>query len=1125
MLQYAGSLPGLSLAVGQIVDTKDGRLSYKADSLPGSGGGALFNLNWRVIGMHALADPEYKTNQGLTISELLDGLRDTPVWPDIVAFHKLADLSVTPTPPAVARSLSANQSGAESNLLRAAVFWDVDPAEFTADELKKLKPLVANPSAKRLTLKTEERQRLLESAPSLAVLQQARGKTPPTDARQAVIDRILQGGDFDFSAIAETDLPYWLQAVRWFANVVPDLPTPKAINRTLQRRRVRSQFNPIVEDFQGRTAELAKISSWFNNPKAGPMVVTGIGGVGKSSLVARFALSLPAKTLLLWLDFDRADLAPDNARSVLTQLIQQASVQIDDFANLELPPPAQQEKGTGLVELAKQATKQEQLAAERVGAELARHMNGAVPPLLVLDGFEVAQHAEHHNKIWNVLKSVLEKLPALRVIVSGRAEVSGLRLAGRKARSMHLTGIPRSDAKTWLHKQGITDESKLEQLLDMADGVPLNLKFVVRLAEAGDDFADLPKLQQEMNSAYLNNRILIRVLDPEIRDTNLVADVLVLRRITPDLIGAVVPERLPLGLTPDEVFDRLKNALDLVDTQSIFTNLTGNTSGNTEKAFWLRPELRIGTLRLLETADANRVRGIDERAAHWYAQQDSENSIYAAELVYHRLRLGDIPGAETAWSNDCIKFLQRAEENLYPTATEERQWLRKQLKAANTKAHKLSVWEQEAAERIQDKLSRALHSDLAYVLGERKGRSKPSPLVFYDAWLRYSTGDVEGARRLLKNADKTEGPAGRDQTVLAALLARQCGEYPEADRLLARINDESHWADRPEGNREALAVRAARVRLTVDMADELALIALLQNQPFDHNLSKWLRPSDVVLPQLQSLLPGENIYQSSVYRNDQLTISASVDDLQPFRKQLETLERRTLNSQWIKQVLSSDISASLSLSVKLPSWASKLMATFDEEPSEEVVKLLATLAVLSQQRKQRITENLWLNQAVLELNNSALGSNPLGLSIGLSLTGVSGLNLALAERYYWQQPDTKYPQSQFVVNLNDLIRIAGYQYFTRFTDFSTPARFAQVEAIVGMCDDNEAVMDWLATLKQAKKHQYATELAPLPRSQNIDIATQLDRMNLLGPVLYLLGPDPLEMLCERLLFLPNSYRF
>ena len=84
-------------------------------------------------------------------------------------------------------------------------------------------------------------------------------------------------------------------------------------------------------DFRGRAEELGRLREWYKDQRAGPMVISGIGGVGKSALIARFATSLPANTLLLWLDFDRADLAPDDAVSVLGLLADQVTVQVEGF--------------------------------------------------------------------------------------------------------------------------------------------------------------------------------------------------------------------------------------------------------------------------------------------------------------------------------------------------------------------------------------------------------------------------------------------------------------------------------------------------------------------------------------------------------------------------------------------------------------------------------------------------------------------------------------------------------------------------------------------------------------------------------------------------------------------------
>ena len=81
-------------------------------------------------------------------------------------------------------------------------------------------------------------------------------------------------------------------------------------------------------------------------------------------------------------------------------------------------------------------------------------------------------------------------------------------------------------------------------------------------------------------------------------------------------------------------------------------------------ALVLRPEVRSATLRLLEQEDAAFVRGIDGRAAAWYASRDLADPTNAAELVYHRLRLGDTDAAAAAWRMECANLLLRAEEEL-----------------------------------------------------------------------------------------------------------------------------------------------------------------------------------------------------------------------------------------------------------------------------------------------------------------------------------------------------------------------------------------------------------------------------------------------------------------------------
>src|SRR5262249_47356849 len=159
----------------------------------------------------------------------------------------------------------------------------------------------------------------------------------------------------------------------------------------------------------------------------------------KSALTAQFADGLPDGTVILWLDFDRADLAADDPRSMLRALAEQAALQVDGFTFRPARDAAWED------------------AAKDLAASLSRASGGAGPPLLVLDGFEVAQHAKDHDRVWQLLQVILQGVPGMRVLVAGRASVPDLSLGGRPARHRRLAGMDREAATAWLNESGVDD--------------------------------------------------------------------------------------------------------------------------------------------------------------------------------------------------------------------------------------------------------------------------------------------------------------------------------------------------------------------------------------------------------------------------------------------------------------------------------------------------------------------------------------------------------------------------------------------------------------------------------------------------------------------------------------------
>ena len=834
VLHHPAGLASLKLSMGKILAVTDDEIHYDADTEPGSSGGPVLDARWEVVGMHSKGSSARlnRYNAGVTVTAMRESLDSSKLWSEIAEHQRLAD------PKSITRALVeaiAPEPAAGGELLAAAVRWDFDPNLLSDRAAAEVEPIVARPRSGRWVLPASTRTTALQCAESLGALRAARGDEPITGPGQAVIDRILQGPPFKLDDIVEAALPYWLQAARWFAGVIPNLPTQDEIRRTLARLRVHSRLVAIKgPHFQGRDRELARLSAWHANPTAGPMVVTGIGGVGKSSLVAAFALTLPPDTLQLWLDFDRADLSADDPESVLRLLFEQMQTQIDGFTAPSLGSSTWQEAVAAL-------------------ASVAAPLLADVPPFLVLDGFEVAQHAVEHREIWQLLEALLPALPGVRVLVSGRAPVHGLTLGGVRAKGLRIRGLTRTDAIAWLLEQGFEHKQIASRLATITRGVPLGLRLAVRWRQEGGIEDDLPDegAPQWYIDGFLYKRILDRVMDPEL--VELAKDALVLRRLTPEMIPAVFGDSAPPG-DPDEVFGRLAREMALVSdgddgADTLGVVLPGNG------VLRLRPEVRSATLNLLATENADRVRTIDERVASWYAANRHEGVIAAAELVYHRLRLNDVDGARDAWRDGCAPLLRYAHVEV--PAGHARDWLRERTAAPRASTAALGMWEHDARERIVELLQRGKLERVAPILEEEGKRSSDSPLTFYDALVLRWNGDRSAARAVLAARGPGEGSIGRDRSVAAAWLAAEDGERGTAEALLSGLDRVEAWTDRPNPTLDAVTVSAAHVKLHIDVGTEVKL-ARLMNSPDeldDHSVVRaYLALADVVAPDLANRL-------------------------------------------------------------------------------------------------------------------------------------------------------------------------------------------------------------------------------------------------------------------------------
>lgn len=1076
ILQHPQGRPDAFLALGTLLEEPAEWLRYDANTEGGSSGSPVLDGTGRVAGIHIKSGPENRYNVGHSLVAMLDRLRAFAAWPEIAEYH-----SLTTTPVVV----TASSDAPDTDLLAAAVRWQTDPTTLSEQARTLLRPLVVNPDSPRWTLQPDERRQAIGGR-SLEDLRHARVGPAMKTPGQRVIDRILAGPPYSLAEVTDDELPYWLQTARWFSDATTGLPTAVEIDHELQRRRVRSRLRRAAGEFRGRESELTELKVWYEGDRPGPLVLTGQGGMGKSALVSRFVESLRENTLLFWLDFDRADLNPEKPESLLIQLHQQATAQIDGVPALDsaAPWPAN---------------------ALALGEQLALAA-GDARPIIVLDGFEVAQRTRHLGEVWRLIGMIEQVAPSVRVLIVSRAAVFGVEYGGRPPVHKRLGGLLRDEAAAWLRDAGLTDDAVVARLVDLSRGVPLALKLAVRLDEETGQIADLPdRLPARLVEGVLYRRILDRVIDPDLNE--IARDVLVLRRLTANMMPEVL-ESLPAGANPTEVFQRLADEMALVDNEGRLAPTEGVLT-----VLRLRPEVRSATLRLLEFDNAARVRGIDERAAAWYALQSQDDVVNAAELVYHRLRLGDVDGAADAWKTGCGWRLTYAEDDLQEDAVTARSWLRSRVEQDKVRPAAVGEWERDAVLNVRAALDRGAVSIVPEILAGRTDRGPDSPLLIFDAWVRGYHGDIAEARALLEGARSASSPIGRDRAVLVALFAARADDREAADNWLKSIQDESNWTDRHNPLRHALAVQAARIRLTVDLYAEVALADRLADFSGEawHRVRAILSPLDVLLPSLARRLAESEIGLENV-SGRAVVIPDQPNDLSAFRGHVNELRQSTLLSGDLG-LDEPDLFAEHQGNWRIDPASPPIdRAESQADEIRQLVPLAQYLARLARRRWRLVSEVLFLSQAC-ELSQQDALVDPLAASICGTLAAFRGGEPGVLTLLY------RFANSY--TTLREVVDRALGQSESLMMGPGFECAALSLNILPQSDEDATAIgplRDWLtqATATPPEPGQPITNLMPgffLERIPWFDLRATL---------YYLLSPDPLEALVRGVLGYPNS---
>jgi hypothetical protein len=693
-------------------------------------------------------------------------------------------------------------------------------------------PIVDDWGAQHWALLSDPRIAALRELRESGLTREAlKANVPPDDALQRALEGYLSGTAKPVENQTLVELAAAHRVVAWLgAAGFGGLPAPLAITRRIDSLSLIQTFEHLASDdqFRGRARELEQLRSyvgvlppdtfadaahrvfeaildWSEKP---PLLISGPGGVGKSTLVARFILEharahAEDRFPFVYLDFDRPEVDPSEPLTLLIEAARQLGTEYPDAYEAcdSLRSGWRDSISRSRQEIANQSASVQSGASAAGALRSATHefsslvtilKAGGAPVLFVLDTFEEVQwrSAAFVENIWNMLEELQGLLPRLRVVIAGRAH-----LEGRRTQPLALSGLDQEAATHYLRARGIKDETIARRVARQIGGSPLSLKLAAELArlEGLDSQGRLAvttheyfflRLDSALVQRQLYKRILTHVHDKETR--KLAYPGLVLRRITPDLIFHVLAEpcgiKLESAQQAEVLFEKLRREVSLV---------TVGADGSLRH----RQDLRVIMLEVLRADDVEKVKAIQQKAVAYYEKRP-DIAIERAEEIYHRLQLDQEPATiDARWSDGVERYLASAMEEF---SGRQRGYLASRLGVdvdeETRRLADLQDWEKITQRDAEELLNHDQPQRALELIHKRSERSKASPLVGLEAralarlrrWEEALVVVKSGFERAVSDGERSEAFALALQAAEVALASNSVDNALGAfDRLAA----------------------------------------------------------------------------------------------------------------------------------------------------------------------------------------------------------------------------------------------------------------------------------------------------------------------------------------------------
>src|SRR5262249_36616449 len=158
-------------------------------------------------------------------------------------------------------------------------------------------------------------------------------------AMQEMLSAVVLGNIPELNLLDRERLSALLTVHDWLTGILPDneMPSRAEVAAAFVREDTLAPYRRLVSHgFVGRTRELKELQKFvemrgFNEQNPGPIIIFGIGGIGKSTLIAKFLLDAltedsEQKLLVGHLDMDDPTLDPLQPHTLLVELARQIGI-------------------------------------------------------------------------------------------------------------------------------------------------------------------------------------------------------------------------------------------------------------------------------------------------------------------------------------------------------------------------------------------------------------------------------------------------------------------------------------------------------------------------------------------------------------------------------------------------------------------------------------------------------------------------------------------------------------------------------------------------------------------------------------------------------------------------------